>query len=180
MVRETLPVFFLIILSACSVSRQTSMLYNESYDKESNRTTITMFPFGVVKLPGVWTKTREFAQSGQYFYLNEDSVQVAIAMHEWNNIEFSHQNPNVTTLNFVRKFYEWESNYFKEITGREPRIVKEDTQKNYLIWHLMNGTQRVDYFLFGLKGNTAFNLNVKASHWDEEKKVRFLEQMFLE
>ena len=103
---------------------------------------------------------------------------MAVALQPWDKYEFSHNNPEVTPDNFVKKFYEWDANYLKERTGGQLRIVKEDKQKGYLIWSLSNGPIPQDYFLFGLKGQIAHNLSIISDKWDEDRKVKFLEQLY--
>ncbi|HEY5823955.1 MAG TPA: hypothetical protein VIT44_06315 [Cyclobacteriaceae bacterium] len=176
--------FLIIILStvllSCATTKSTSILYSDNYDQTADRTSIMIFPYGEIKVPGKWTKTGDNAVSGQYFYTGQDSVRIAIALQPWDKYEFSHNNPEVTTDNFVRKFYEWDANYLREQTGGQLKIIKEDKQNNFLIWNLSNGTRPQDYFLFGLKGKVAYNLNVTTDKWDEGKKVKFLEQLFSE
>ncbi len=137
-----------------------------------------ILPYGEVKIPGKWTKTKENAISGQHSFIGVDSVRIAVALQPWDKYEFSHNNPEVTPDNFVKKFYEWDANYLKEQTGGQLRIVKEDKQKGYLIWNLSNGQIPQDYFLFGLKGKIAHNLSIISDKWDEDRKVKFLEQLY--
>jgi len=167
-------------LLSCATTKSTSILYSDNYDKTTDRTSVMIFPYGEIKVPGKWKKTRENTVSGQYFFIGQDSARIAIALQPWDKYEFSHKNPEVTTDNFVRKFYEWDANYLKEQTGGQLRIVKENKQNNYLIWNLSNQTKPQDYFLFGLKGKIAYNLNVTTDKWDEGKKINFLERLFSE
>jgi hypothetical protein len=168
------------VLLSCATPKSTSILYSDNYDKNTNQTSVMILPYGEIKIPGKWAKTRENGVSGQHFFIGEDSVQIAIALQPWDKYEFSHNNPAVTPDNFVRKFYEWDASYLKEQTGGQLRVVKENKQNNYLIWNLFSGTKPQDYFLFGLKGKIAYNLNVTTEKWDEEKKVNFLEGLFSE
>ena len=168
------------VLFSCATTKSTSILYSDNYDKTTDRTSVMIFPYGEIKVPGKWTKTRENAVSGQYFFIGQDSTRIAIALQPWDKYEFSHNNPEVTTDNFVRKFYEWDAKYLKEQTGGQLRILKENKQNGYLIWNLSSGIKPQDYFLFGLKGKVAYNLNVTTDKWDEEKKINFLERLFIE
>lgn len=174
--------FLIVILStvllSCATTKSTSILYSDSYNKNTDLTSVMIFPYGVIKVPGKWTKTRENAVSGQYFFIGQDSVHIAIALQPWDKYEFSRNNPEVTTDNFVRKFYDWDANYLKEQTNGQVRILTENREKGYLVWNLKSERNGNDYFLFGLKGKTAYNLNIKTNKWDEEKKVNFLEQLF--
>jgi len=59
-------------------------------------------------------------------------------------------------------------------------IVKENKEKDYLIWCLSNGLVPQDYFLFGRKGKVAYSLYVITDKWDEDRKVKFLEKLYNE
>jgi hypothetical protein len=131
-----------------------------------------------VRIPSKWTKTSESDVSGQHFFIRPDSVRVAVALQPWDEFEFSNNNPQVTPDNFVKKFYEWDANYLKEQTKGQLKVVKENKERNYLIWNLRNRQKQNDYFLFGLKGKTAYNLYVTTDKWNEDKKVKFLEQLY--
>ncbi|KOY86301.1 hypothetical protein AD998_09235 [bacterium 336/3] len=178
---KQLSLFLTIILStillSCATTKSTSTIYSEDYDKIKDQTTITIFPHGVVRVPGKWVKKKKYEVSEQYFYVGKDSVSIAIALQQWNKYEFSYNNPEVTPENFVRKFYEWDANYLKEKTNGQLRLIKENKEKQYLVWNL-NSELGNDYFLFGLKGKTAYNLNIKTKKWNEEEKIAFLEKVF--
>ncbi len=173
-----LTIIFGAILFSCATTQSSSVLYSDSYDKKNDLTSVVIFPHGDVKIPGKWTKTSENDVSGQHFFIGKDSVRVAVALQAWDEFEFSNNNPEVTLDNFVRKFYEWDANYLKEQTKGQLRIVTENKEKNYLIWNLKSGKKQNDYFLFGLKGKTAYNLFVTTERWNEDKKVKFLEQLY--
>jgi hypothetical protein len=152
--------------------------YSDNYDKRDDQTLVKVSPLGEVKIPGKWIKTKENEVSGQHFFVGPDSVQIAIALVVWDAYEFSHNNREVTRDNFVKRFYEWEGNHLKDKANGEIKIVKESKDKNYLIWNLKNDEGLNVYFLFGLRGKTAYNLNIKTPEWDEEKKINFLERLF--
>jgi hypothetical protein len=168
------------ILISCAANKSVSTLYSDDYDKTTDQTTVMVFPYGKVKIPGRWTKIGENEVSEQKFFVGQDSVEIAIAIVPWDGYEFSHKNPEVTLENFVRRFYEWEGNYLKDKANGHLAVIKENTDKKYLIWNLKNEGGLDVYFLFGLKGKTAYNLNVETPKWNEESKVSFLEQLFLE
>src|SRR5688572_29081812 len=106
--------FFIPILATILSSCGTSIIYSDSYDKISDQTSVVISPYGVIKIPGKWTKTRENDVSGQNFFIGQDSAEIAIALVLWNNYEFSHNNPEVTPDNFVRKYFEWDANYLRK------------------------------------------------------------------
>ena len=174
--------FFFLIVGTVSISCVATNLvttyYSDNYDKSNDQTSVKVSPLGDVKIPGKWTKTRENEVSGQHFFVGPDSVEIAIALVVWDAYEFAHNNRAVTRDNFVKRFYEWEGTHLREKANGQLKIVKEGKDKNYLIWNLRNEQGLNVYFLFGLKGKTAYNLNVKTPKWDEEKKIKFLERLF--
>lgn len=175
---QLLAIIFLMILSSCSTTRSTTILYSDNYDQTTDRTSVMIFPYGEVRIPGKWTKTGEYAISGQYFFVGRDSVKVAIALQPWDKYEFSHNNPEITPDNFVRQFYEWDANYLKQQTKGQLQILIDNPEQNYLIWNLRNARGLNDVYLFGLKGKTAYNLRLTTEKWNEEAKIKFLEQLF--
>lgn len=168
------------VLISCVPTKSTSILYSDSYDKNTDHTSVMIFPYGEVKVPGKWTKTKANSVSGQYFFVGPDSARIAISLQQWDKYEFSHNNPSVTPGNFVRKFYEWDANYLQEKTNGQLKILVENQERNYLVWSLTGGQSSDDYFLFGLKGKVAYNLYVTTEKWGEDKKVSFLEGLFVE
>ena len=172
--------FFVIttLILSCSANRGPSVLYSDNYNKDKDETSVMIFPYGQVNIPGKWIHTNYNTHSGQYFYRGTDSTEVAVALQPWNQYEFSQDNPEVTQENFVNKFFEWDSNYLKEVTKGKVSLLAEDREKNYLVWNLTSNG-RNDYFLFGLKGQVAYNLYVSSNKWDAKRKVAFLEQMFM-
>lgn len=173
-------IILLTVLHSCATTKSTTILYSENYDATNDRTSVLMFPYGEIKIPGRWKKISENGVSGQYFFINQDSTIIAIALNPWNKYEFSNKNPEVTTDNFVRKFYEWDATYLKEQINGEMRILTENKDENYLIWNLVNEKSVNDYYLFGLKGDIAYNLSITTEKWSEDSKVEFLELLFAE
>ena len=167
-----------ILFIACATSRNSSIIYSDNYDKQTDQTSVLIFPSQEFKIPGKWTNTGYNNVSGQLFFLGPDSTRIAIALMHWNKYEFSYNNPNVSKDNFVKRFYEWDANYLKERTNGNIKILIDNEEKNYLVWNLESEKHGNDYFLFGLKGETAYNINIKSEKWEVEKQIRFLELLF--
>ncbi len=86
----------------------------------------------------------------------------------------------MTGAEFVKAYYEWDANYWKQQTKGQLKTIKENEEKNYLIWNLLRDPDVDSYFLFGLKNKTSFNLYVSSDKWDERKKVELLEKIYNE
>lgn len=166
------------ILITCSPTKSTSTIYSDEYDKAKDLTSILIFPYGQISIPGKWTKTSYNNASRQYFFSNADSVTFAVALNPWDKYEFFKQG--MTGAEFVKAYYEWDANYWKQQTKGQLKTIKENEEKNYLIWNLLRDPDVDSYFLFGLKNKTSFNLYVSSDKWDERKKVELLEKIYNE
>jgi hypothetical protein len=171
--------FLLIILGAllsCVPTKSTSVLYGDNYDKNTDLTSVTILPYGQVKIPGKWTKTDYNSSSRQHFFKDTDSVTFAIGLNPWDKYEF--YKPEMTPNQFIKAYYEWDSNYWQEQTKGLLRIIKENTDRNFIIWNLKKEPNIDSYFLFGLKNKTVFNLYVTTDKWDEGKIAELLEKTY--
>lgn len=70
-----------IILSvaSCSSSRMSYIILC-GYDASKDITHYSKFPLGSVNLPGKWQQTDYNSSSRQQYFINEDSVKIAIAI----------------------------------------------------------------------------------------------------
>lgn len=165
-----------VIAISCIPTKSTSTLYSDSYDKEKDLTSVMIFPYGDVKIPGNWTKTSYNNSSRQHFFKDADSTTFAVAINPWNKHEFYRQE--MTANQFVKAFYEWDSIYWQQQTNGEVELLKEDLEGNYIVWHLKKEPNIDGYFLYGLKRQTVFNLYITSTKLSESKIVELLEQTY--
>ena len=102
----------------------------------------------------------------------------AVALNPWDKYEFYKQG--MTEAEFVNAYYEWDASYWKQQTNGQLKIIKENRERNYVIWNLLRNPDVDSYFLFGLKNKTSFNLYISSEKWDERKKVELLEKIYNE
>lgn len=176
--------FFLQILfgcvafaTGCISSNHPSRITSLSYDKRKDATQFLHFPHGSVSLPGKWKEQRYNASSGQHFFVNEDSVVVAVAIGPWNKYEF--YTPQLDEAAFIDKYYEWDSQYLTDKFHGQRAILKRDSSRNYLLWRLWTDSAINSYFLFGVRHKTAYSIHVSTEKWSENQKVEFLESVYL-
>ena len=113
----------------------------------------------------------------QQFFKNEDSVIIAIAFGPANKYEFN-RNGLLKEYDFVKAYYDWESDYFVKL-GYEAKIIETDQSNNYIIWRLW-GQKYDTYFLFGERNGRVSNYSVHiADKWTEEEKLKFLKSIYL-
>ncbi|GAB5556829.1 MAG: hypothetical protein SchgKO_10420 [Schleiferiaceae bacterium] len=159
------------LVIGCSTTKTTTLI-SDDYNQEKNVTTLTILPHGHIVIPGKWTKTSYNEVSRQHFFVNEDSITIAVAKNPQDKYPFYQES--MTDQEFVRKFYEWDSEYYEK-QGFE---IKENTiGDNYVVW-TVSGKGAHTTFLFGGKDKYAYNIAVFTEQWTEEKRIEFLKSLF--
>lgn len=176
------PLLFAIIIITGCTTQKVSTIVGGSYDKNKDQTDYIVFPFGATSLPGKWTKTSYNTISKQQFFKNEDSISIAIAFTSTNNYEFNTNNSK-KGFEFVKAFYEWESDYFVNHFKLTQEMVEQSESGNYIIWRAFgeNNNANFDtYFLFGEKNGNASNFSIAITDkWSKEEKMRILKEMYV-
>jgi hypothetical protein len=174
--------FYLAFLTLTScVTSGISVGEGYKYDENTNQTKYIVLPFGNVSIPGKWIKTRQSNISYQQFFLNKDTVEIAVALGGIKNYEFN-VDGLLTGYKFVNAFYEWDSKYLAK-NGLNRSIIEQDSINNFIIWRLhgMTDSANVDtYFLIGNKNTSVYNLSVfHTDKWSTIEKVKFLKTLFV-
>lgn len=173
-----LSIIMLFQISCTSLPQSSSLIISCDYDRKKDRTDYMVFPYGEVSMAGKWDKTSYNSISKQQFFVNSDSVIIAISFGLCNKFEFNADNSK-EGFDFIEAFYEWESNYFVDKYGLKSRIIEKDTTNNFILWNLF-GDNYDTYFLFGEKNCTISNFSINATEkWDEKDKVQFLKNLYL-
>lgn len=177
------PLFIaLIFLTGCATQR-TSNIVGCDYDKNKNQTDYFVFPYGSVSIPGEWKRTTYNQISKQQFFKNTDSITIAIAFGPCDKYEFNVTNPK-KGFEFVKAFYEWESDYFVNTYSFSQELIESNESDNFIIWRAFgvnNNSYWDTYFLFGEKNGFVNNFSVMITDkWTKENKVHFLKQMYLQ
>ena len=140
-----------------------------------------MLPFGSVSIPGDWEKTNYNSVSGQQFFINKDSIRIAIAFNRFDKYEF-----NTTGLEkgyeFVKAFYDWDSKFFIDTYGLQSRVLEKDSINNFILYQihgLTHGSKVDTYFLVGEKNGNVNNFSIQTTDkWSEEEKIKFLKELY--
>jgi hypothetical protein len=165
-----------LLLSSCAPSKSISVIVSNSYDEKSNVTTYSKLPLGSVQIPGKWKKTSTNQVSRQDFFVNNDSIQIAVAINLCRQYAFYKKD---TTENaFVNDYYEWDSKYLAEEIKGQRVILKTDTTSQFIICRIHNDKDVDGYFLFGVDKGKFFNLYVTTDKWEQTQKVEFLEATY--
>ena len=164
------------MMAGC-VSSYTSTIVGGDYDAKKNTTDYFVLPFGQVSIPGKWEKWAYNPSARQQFFINEDSVIVAVVFGRTDKYEFN-KDGTPKGLDFLMAFYEWEADYFKS-HGYETQFIETDTAKQYIIYRFYSETANT-YFLIGVKCNgniSNFSVN-RTDKWTEEEKLLFLKNLY--
>jgi hypothetical protein len=170
------------ILVSCA-SQRDNVITGGEYNEVKNQTDYFVLPYGSAVLPGKWVKTRQSNVSFQQFFKNKDSVTVAIAFSRCNQYPFNTKGTK-TGFEFVKAYYEWDSNYFIEKYGLKRSVVEMDSiENNYCLYRIYGAieNEKIDnYFLLGEKNGFVSNFCVLVTDkWAESYKIDFLKKLFL-
>lgn len=170
-----------ILLTSCATQR-TSTIEGVNYNESKNVTDYFVMPYGSVSLFGKWEKKNYNEISRQQFFKNQDSVIIAIAFERYDKYEFN-TNGSQSGFNFVKAYYEWDSNYFVDSHGFKRQIIESDSSNHFMIYRIYGQKEKVEfntYFLIGEKNGNVSNFSIsKTEKWSEIEKILFLKNIFL-
>lgn len=150
------------------------MLISDSYDEEKNVTSLMLFPFGNIEIPGKWTKTNYNETSRQHYFKNADSTSIAVALNPVNKYPF--HRDSLTNQQWVDEFYFWDSEHYLN-QGYTTEILDTEESGDFLIWKII-GNNVNTMFLFGRKNEFALNYVVFTDNLSDEQRIRFLIELF--
>lgn len=169
----SLITLFILIISSCATTKDSSTMHGESYDEKTNTTTYILIPYGNVEIPGKWKRTTLNKVSRQQFFVNNDSTTLAVAKGPIEKYPFYDEKRE--GFDVVNDFYVWDSEYWVE-QGYSASIIEENKTENYIVWQIQgDGVDNI--FLFGLKKNLIINYMI-SSKWSKQDKVDFLIDLY--
>jgi predicted phosphoadenosine phosphosulfate sulfurtransferase len=152
------------------------MIVGDNYDEKKNQTTLTMLPYGNIVLPDKWTKTSYNQVSKQHYFKNNDSTTVAVAKNQKQKYPF--YKSEQSNKDFLTEFTKWESDHFKS-QGATVSIIDDQSDKGYILWKAIIEKENINtFYLFGLKGDYAYNFLADSKTWTDEKIKSFLIKLF--
>jgi hypothetical protein len=175
----------LIFFPGCFTPQQgtTGVVTGSSYNSATDKTTYTVSPYGTAAIPGKWTKTHYNNVSFQQFFVNSENVEIALAFGTTNGYEFN-ANGKRKGFDFVKGFYEWDTDYFVKKYGLNRTLIESDSAAHYMVYRLNGkaGSTVMDtYFLIGERNGYSSNFSVSITDkWTAQAKVDFLKGLFMD
>ncbi|MCW3785424.1 hypothetical protein [Plebeiibacterium sediminum] len=177
-----ITLFIVITVFIGCATQRTSTIVGGEYNEAKNETDYFVFPYGSVKIPGKWEKTKYNSNSRQQYFQNQDSVLIAIALGKIDKYEFNMDGKKVGA-EFVKAFYEWDSKYFMDTYGLKRQVLEQDSTKNFMIYRIfgpIEGSKLDTYFLVGEHKGFTSNFSISnTDKWNEIEKVSFLKSLFV-
>jgi hypothetical protein len=171
-----------VSLTNCAIQKTTSTIVGCEYNEKTNTTDYFVFPYGSVTIPGKWERTNYLASSKQQFFRNRDSVSLAISFVRFNKYEFN-RNGEKSGFEFIKSFYEWDSNYFVESQGLKRQSIETDSTNNFIIYRIYGQKETANintYFLVAEKKGDIANFSItNVKKWEENEKINFLKAISL-
>ena len=96
---------FATVLCGCASQRAVSTIVSIDYDAKKDITSYMVLPYGSVDIPGKWTKGGYNSSSKQQFFMNNDSISIAVGLGAVDKYEFNY-NGKLNGLAFLNAFYE--------------------------------------------------------------------------
>ena len=180
--KRTYCTSLLAILFFANCMAQRTTLVSCDYDKKRDQTNYVVFPYGSVSIPGKWERTSYNSASKQQYLKNEDGISIAISFGPCNKFEFNADNSK-KGFDFVKAYYEWDSEYFVNTFGLQQDSIEKNEISNYIIWRVYgdyNDSHFDTYFLFGEKKGFANTYSIMDNDkWTVEQKLEFLKELYL-
>ena len=145
-----------------------------AFSQEVDKYSIVKTKTNEVKIPGEWKQLNTMDDSGQTYLQNEEKIIIAIAQNPKK--AYSFYKIKKSDFKNVQEFYKWDSDHRKELKFEIDKI-KENPKLEYIIWKYNDGKMD-NVFLFGSVKDNLLNLLVYTNEWDEDEKVRFLENLY--
>lgn len=170
-----------LLLTSCGTTN-TSVITGSDFNENTNTTNYFVLPYGSVDIPGKWNKAHYNSVSNQQFFVNNDSIEIAVSFNRYDKIEFN-ADGSKKGFECVKGFYEWDSQYMVETYGLKRELIESDSSKLYLIFRIFgeSGAKVYNsYFLIGEKSGNISNMSIShTKKWDEDEKTSFLKKLFL-
>jgi ferredoxin len=152
-----------------------------TYNETANATIYTVAPYGKVTLPGRWIPGKYNKTSKQQYYYREDTTTLTVAIGPCKSQPFGKNG--LEGFDFVKRYYEMEANYQKQLLDQQAEILISDSAARYILWMVhQDGIDQ--YYLCGVKDCTCNvcvyrSFNLKNRRMSRADATKFLKDLYL-
>lgn len=176
---KTLSILFFTAITSCMGPKYVSTIVSDNYDERKDQTTYMKFPYGSLSLPGKWTKSSFNENSGQQNFKSKDSLSTALLINRASIYPFYVKG--MTSNQFVKAMYEWDSKYFIDNIEASCTIIKEDTLDHFIVWKISAHNEKYNIeneYLFGCENGIVFTVFAPTRKLTAEQKIDFMESVY--
>lgn len=172
--------FLLVLLSGCHPKMAPVGKSDVKYDAQADKTVYTVDPYGMEQIPGQWMPGKFNPSTHQQYFYHKDTATLVVAIDACRNSPFY---KGAQGFDFVKKYYELESQYQSQLMEQKTELLKEDPQAGYIAWKMrQDGIDQ--YFLCGTKeckcGECSYRyINLKSRKYSQEKGLAFIISVFM-
>lgn len=167
------------IVTSCLGPKYVSTIVSDNYDEIKDQTTYMKFPYGSLNLPGQWTKSFLNQSSGQQNFKSNDSLSTALLINETSSYPF--YTKGMTSNEFVKAMYEWDSKYYIDKFQANCPIIKQDTVNYFIVWQIIAHNEKYNIenqYLFGCENGIVFSVLAPTRKLTFEQKIDFVEAVY--
>ena len=160
-------------------TKYVSIIVSDYYDEKQDQTTYMKLPYGSLTLPGQWTKTSLNKISGQQNFKSKDSLSTALLINQTSSYPFYVKG--MSSNEFLKAFYEWDSKYFIDNIKANCKIIKQDTINHFIIWEIIAHNDKYNIenqYLFGCENGIVYTVFAPTTKLTLEQKINFIESVY--
>ena len=135
------------------------------------------------ELPGKWKHIGKIENSAQWGFANK-KLELTLLINVRKPEIFEFYNKEMTELEFLNKFYAWETEFWKKDDGNiEIEKIETNETDKYIIWRLKIIDKNIESFIFsGIRNSKLIGLSLTDDNKKEPKsraeKIEFLKNIY--
>lgn len=135
------------------------------------------------ELPGKWKHIGKIENSAQWDFANK-KLELTLLINVRKPEIFEFYNKEMTELEFLNKFYAWETEFWKKDDGNiEIEKIETNETDKYIIWRLKIIDKNIESFIFsGIRNSKLIGLSLTDDNKKEPKsraeKIEFLKNIY--
>ncbi len=150
------------------------MLIADSFDEGTNKTTLTLVPYGNIEIPGKWAKSSYNEVSKQHFFKDAEQTSLAVAKNPQSKFPFFTEG--MSDMEFSTSFFKWEKEHYEK-QGFKIEELEQITNEDFVLWKATENSANT-IFLYGSKNGFAYNFALFTDNWTDDQRIEFLAALY--